>query len=136
VSEELIDRLAVQDVMLNYVRCVDERDDDGYRALFTDDVEVVSMGPGFNSIDEFFPWWKDAVDKYDATQHMLSPTLATIEGDTAKTRTDVQALHFPKGEEGKTLTLWATYKTDMRRVDGDWKICRHELVSRGVKIIP
>ncbi len=65
---------------------------------------------------------------------MLGPMLATVEGDQAQCRTDVQALHYLQGSDSKTLTLWATYKTNMRRIGGDWKISRHELVSRGTRL--
>lgn len=134
MNSDLADRIAVQDVMLRYAATVDEKDYEGYRSLFTDDVRVVGMGPEeMQGIAEYYPWWKDALDKYDATQHLLSPIWAEISGDEAKTRTDVQAVHYPKGEAGVTLTLWATYRTDMRRVDGEWKISRHELLVRGMK---
>lgn len=134
MSSDLADRIAVQDVMLRYAATVDEKDYAGYKALFTEDVQVVGMGPNeMHGIEEYYPWWKEALDKYDATQHMLSPTYAEIAGDEAKTRTDVQAVHYPNGETEITVTLWATYKTDMRRVDGEWKISRHELVVRGMK---
>ena len=134
MSAYLEDRIAVQDVMLRYAATVDEKDYAGYKALFVEDVHVVGMGANeMHGIEEFYPWWKDALDKYDATQHMLSPTYAEISGDEAKTRTDVQAVHYPKGETEITVTLWATYKTDMRRVNGEWKISRHELVARGMK---
>ncbi|MGV0033443.1 MAG: nuclear transport factor 2 family protein [Candidatus Azotimanducaceae bacterium WSBS_2022_MAG_OTU7] len=137
MNSNIEDRIAVQDVMLRYAASVDDKDYDGYRALFVEDVEVVGMGAeAMNGMATFYPWWKDAIDKYDATQHMLSPTLATISGDTAKTRTDVQATHYPKGDSVTTITLWATYKTDMRRVEGEWKISRHELVSRGLQKLP
>jgi len=53
---------------------------------------------------------------------MLGPQLATVAGDTAHCRTDVQALHYLKAEPNKTLTLWATHNADMKRVGGDWKI--------------
>jgi len=131
---DVADRIAVQDVMLRYAATVDEKDYAGYKALFTEDVEVVGMGPNvMHGIEEYYPWWKEALDKYDATQHMLSPTYAEISGDEAKTRTDVQAVHYPNGETEITVTLWATYHTDMRRVGGEWKISRHELVVRGMK---
>ena len=77
-----------------------------------------------------------ALQAYGPTQHMLAPMLATIDGDNADCRTDVQALHYLKEPEGSTLTLWATYRSKMRRIDGTWKIVRHELVSRGTKIDP
>lgn len=134
---DIADRIAVQDVMLHYAATVDEKDYAGYKALFTEDVKVVGMGPNeINGIADYYPWWKEALDKYDATQHMLSPTLATINGDTAKTRTDVQATHYPKGDSTTTITLWATYHTDMTRVGGEWKISRHELVVRGMQQLP
>ena len=44
MSNHLEDRLAVQDVMLRYASTVDEKDYEGYRALFTKDVVVVGMG--------------------------------------------------------------------------------------------
>ena len=86
-----------------------------------------------HGIDEYYPWWKEAIDKYANTQHMLSPTFAEFKEDKAYTRTDVQALHYLKEPEGEILTLWATYETDMKRVNGGWKISRHRLVSRGIR---
>lgn len=130
---ELTDRLAISDVMATYAACVDDRDDAGYRALFTEDVEVVGMGPStFKGIDAWYDYWLAAVDRYEVTQHMLGPTLAKIDGDKAWTRTDVQALHYPVGDPGTRITLWATYRSDMIRTADGWKICRHELVTRGL----
>ena len=42
--EELADRIKVQDVMLRYAATVDEKDYEGYKALFTEDVKVVGFG--------------------------------------------------------------------------------------------
>ena len=61
----------------------------------------------------------------------MSPQLATISGDTASARTDVQALHILKNSDGAIFTLWATYLTDFVRVSDGWKITRHELKIRG-----
>jgi len=128
---DVADRIAVQDVMLRYAAGVDERDADLYRSCFADDVVVVGMGPQpVHGIDAWMDFWNKALERYGATQHMLGPTLATIRGDEASTRTDVQALHVLKKAPETRFTLWATYRTDMRRIDGTWKIVRHELVSR------
>ena len=134
MSQEVADRIAVQDVMLTYTKAVDEKDYELYYSLFTADLEVVGMGAEtIHGLDVFYEWWKKALSAYGNTQHMLGPTLATIEGDYAKTRTDVQAHHYLIDDPEKTLTLWATYYTDMKRGTDGWKICRHELVSRGVR---
>ena len=128
------DRIALQDVMLNYATGVDERDYDRYRACFADDVEILDFGPDpIYGADAWLEYVKKALDQYDATQHMLGPQLATVNGDTAHARTDVQALHYLREPAGSTFTLWATYETDMQRIDGAWKISKHRLVTRGTK---
>lgn len=128
---EVADRIALQDVMLRYAAGVDERDMDLYRGCFADDVVVVGMAPEpVHGADAWMAFVQRALERYGPTQHMLGPTLATLRGDEASTRTDVQALHVLKDAPGTIFTLWATYKTDLRRIDGAWKIVRHELVSR------
>ena len=135
MSNELADRIAVQDVMLRYATGVDERDMEMYRSCFADDVEVYGFGQEtVYGGDNWTDYVKNALEAYGPTQHMWAPMLATIDGDDADCRSDVQALHYLKDQEGATLTLWATYVQKMRRIDGAWKIVRHELVSRGTKI--
>ena len=135
MGDYVADRIGVQDVMLRYAAGVDERDMDLYRSCFADDVEVVGFGEEtVHGVDNWVEYVSNALQRFGPTQHMLSPQLATIDGDTADARTDVQAMHYMKEPEGQTLTLWATYNSKMRRIDGQWKIVRHELVSRGTKI--
>ena len=130
-----LDRIALQDVMLSYAAGVDDRDLDLYRSCFADDVEVFGFGDQpIHGVDAWLDHVKKALERFGPTQHMLGPQLATVDGDSAHCRTDVQALHYLKEPEGSTLTLWATYKSDMRRIDGRWRIVRHELVSRGTKV--
>ena len=130
-----LDRIALQDVMLSYAAGVDERDFDLYRSCFADDVEVFGFGEEtVHGAEAWLAYVKNALERFGPTQHMLGPQLATVNGDNARCRTDVQALHYLKEPEGGILTLWATYKSDMRRIDGRWRIVRHELVSRGTKV--
>ena len=129
------DRIAVQDVMLKYAAGVDERDMDLYRSCFADDVEVHGFGDEtVHGGDAWTDFVIDALKQYGPTQHMLGPMLATIDGDSASCRTDVQALHYMADAPDTTLTLWATYKTDMKKINGEWKIVRHELAPRGTRI--
>ena len=133
-ENNIADRIALQDVMLKYAAGVDERDFDLYASCFMENVEVLDFGEAtINGRDEWVEYVKSALDNYGPTQHMLGPQLATINGDNAHCRTDVQALHYLKQPEGEILTLWATYETDMIRTDEGWKISKHRLVSRGIK---
>ena len=135
MSQEVADRIAIQDVMQRYAAGVDERDMDLYRSCFADDVEVVGFSDGtISGADAWTDYVIGALERFGPTQHMLSPVYAEVNGDEAKARTDVQAMHYMKEPQGQTLTLWATYNSNMQRIDGEWKIVRHELVSRGTKI--
>ena len=129
------DRFALMDVMLSYTKGVDERDMELYRSCFADDVEVVGFGAEvYNGGDEWTAYVIEALKAYGPTQHMLGPQLAHMEGDIAHCRTDVQAHHYLADAPTTTLTLWATYNSDMKKIDGQWKIVRHELVSRGTRV--
>jgi ketosteroid isomerase-like protein len=129
------DRIALMDVMCKYAKGVDERDLALYRSVFADDVVVEGFGPEpVRGADAWTKYVEQALTAYGATQHMLGPQLATVDGDVARCRTDVQALHYLKDQPRTTLTLWATYETEMRRLHGEWKIARHRLVSRGTRV--
>lgn len=133
--QELTDRFAITDVMLKYAAGADERDLDLYRSVFADDAEVVGFGDKpVHGADVWLDYVKGALAGFNATQHMLGPSLITLDGDRAHARTDVQALHYLKDRPDTTLTLWATYETDLQRQSGEWKIVRHELKSRGTRI--
>lgn len=106
-----------------------------YRDCFAKDAEIVGFGGGsIIGADTWTEEVKRKLEAFDATQHLLGPQLVNIEDDNAFTRTDVQALHYLKDKPGDTLTLWAVYLTNYRRLDGKWKITRHELVRRGSRI--
>ena len=124
------DYIALQRVMSTYAAAVDERDRERYAGCFADDVEVVGFGDAhIRGIDDWLHYVWTALERYAATQHLLGPILATVEGDTAHTRSDVQAMHI-LADGGARFTLWATYVTTMRREEDTWKIARHELVVR------
>jgi len=127
------DRIELQDIMLSYAASIDERDRERYAACFCDNVEVVGFGTQtFHGRDVWVNYVWRALESYSATQHLLGPQFATISGDEAHTRSDVQALHFLLDNNAR-FTLWATYKTTMRRNSDRWQISRHELVVRGTR---
>ena len=135
MENTLADRLAMQDILTHYAAGVDDRNFGMYRDCFAKDAETVGFSGGsIIGADTWTEEVKSKLEAFDATQHLLGPQLLYIEDDTAFTRTDVQALHYLKDKPGETLTLWAVYLTNYRRIDGEWKITRHELVRRGTRI--
>ena len=131
---EADDRRQLQDVMLSYAAAVDDRDMARYRACFAEDAEIVGFGEEtVTGADAWTASVESQLDAFSSTQHLMSPQLAAITGDTASARTDVQALHVLRDGNGAMFTLWATYLTDFVRKDDGWKISRHELVIRGTQ---
>lgn len=131
------DRRQLQDVMLSYAAAVDDRDMARYRACFADDVEIVGFGEAVvNGADTWTASVESQLEAFSATQHLMSPQLATLSGDAASARTDVQALHVLKDGDGAMFTLWATYLTNFIRTADGWKIARHELVIRATQQTP
>ena len=128
------DRIALQDVLLRYAAGVDERDFAMYESCFAENVEVLGFGPEpFHGRTAWVAHVKVALERFGPTQHMLGPQLATVDGDHAHCRTDVQAMHYLKEPQGQILTLWATYESDMIRTTEGWKIVRHRLIPRGTR---
>lgn len=131
---EADDRRQLQDVMLSYAAAVDDRDMARYRACFVEEAEIVGFGEEtVTGADAWTASVESQLDAFSSTQHLMSPQLAAITGDTASARADVQALHVLKDSNGAMFTLWATYLTDFVRKDDGWKISRHELVIRGTQ---
>ena len=131
---EADDRRQLQDLMLSYAAAVDDRDLARYRACFAEDAEIVGFGEEtVTGADAWTASVESQLDAFSSTQHLMSPQLASITGDTASARTDVQALHVLKDGNGAMFTLWATYLTDFVRKEDGWKISRHELVIRGTQ---
>ena len=134
---EADDRRQLQDVMLSYAAAVDDRDMARYRACFADDVEIVGFGEAVvNGADIWTASVESQLEAFSATQHLMSPPLATVSDDAASARTDVQALHVLKDGDGAMFTLWATYLTNFIRTADGWKIARHELVIRATQQTP
>lgn len=132
--QEIRDRNAVQDVMGHYARCLDDEAFDEFRELFLPEVEVhgLSTEP-MQGVDAWLLFVEKALAAYAGTQHMLGPPLVELDGDRARARTDLRAIHLSREAGGGIFTVFGTYRTDMVKGDGGWKIARHELKVRTVQ---
>ena len=135
-DQYVADGMGCMDVMAKYAKGVDNRDLELYRRCFSDDVVVTGFGEEtYTGGDEWTAYVKEALEAFGPTQHMMGPQLVDFDDDgVAHCRTDVQAHHYMADAPDTTLTLWATYENDMKKIDGEWKIIRHHLVSRGTRI--
>ena len=129
----LVDRQNLADLLTVYAAAIDEKDIEAMRSLFDPDVEAVGFGrETIRGVDAWIVFVSRQVERFQATQHMLGPQFAEIDGDTAKTRTDLQARHWME-PDGQVFTLWGSYVTQMKRSADGWRITRHGLDVRGTE---
>ena len=134
--EELADRLAVQDVMIKYATSCDRRDMEEYGSCFAEDALITGFGASdFHGRKAWVEYVDKALTRFTGTQHMLGNQRVTLNGDTAKLQTSVQATHFLADRPGTTLTLFATYYDDLVKRDGAWEITNHRLEPVSTQLV-
>lgn len=158
------DERKVQEVLARYVRTTDRRDGKTQGALFTDDATVeIYIKTGS---DAYEPLGEPiiggsgveyAVDNFMAphpeggsSHHTTSDHIIEVDGDGAHMNAqfvvfEVRATSRPEGgwpegafgAQGTVRPIESGYyDTDLRRVDGDWKIIRHRVLHDMPYAIP
>lgn len=126
--EELIDRLAVQDVISRMCVGADRRDWDAVARLFDDPVRLdyTSLQGGEPLTTDprsVVEGWASALDGLKATHHMITNQLIELEGDRARSSAYFQATHVLHAEHGDSRwVLGGRYDAELRRSGGDWRI--------------
>ena len=128
------DELAVCRTLYRFATAIDTRDWAGYRAVFTDEIDLdySSYRPGSAGrfrADDWVARGAALFEGLDATQHCLNNPLVDIDGDTAAITIYVQAEHFLTNRDGDNwYTLGGYYRDRLIRVDGAWLITAKQLV--------
>ncbi|MFJ1975519.1 nuclear transport factor 2 family protein [Streptomyces sp. NPDC087903] len=158
------DERKIQAVLARYVRATDQRDGKTQGALFTDDAIVQSFsktGPG--SYEPVAPPMNGgaaveyAVENYMAphpvggsSHHVTADHIIEVDGDRARVNAQfivfrIQAAARPEGgwaegTFGSQCTVQPIesgyYDTDLRRIDGEWKIVGHRILLDMPYVIP
>ncbi|MCZ4604437.1 nuclear transport factor 2 family protein [Streptomyces sp. Lzd4kr] len=158
------DERRIQEVLARYVRATDQRDGKAQGALFTDDAVVQSFsrtGPGGH--EPVAPPLIGgaavayAVDNYMAphpaggsSHHVTADHIIEVDGDRAHMNAQfvvfrIQAAARPEsgwadgtfGAQGTVQPIESGhYDTDLRRIDGGWKIVAHRILLDMPYVIP
>lgn len=150
------DEREIQEVLARYVRATDRRDGRTQGALFTDDAAVqILVRTGTDSYEAFGePLRGGAGVEYavanlmaphpegGSSHHTTSDHLIDVDGDRAHLNAQFVVFEVrttprpadgpPSGISGARSTVRPVesgyYDTDLRRVDGEWKIVRHSVL--------
>jgi hypothetical protein len=117
----LVDRALLHDLMVEYARCVDDRDWEGWAALFTPDAR---FSEPFGSVDQsrLAEFASRALESYPMTHHMQGNLAIEIDGDTAKMRRYLQSYHMPDPEDlTRHADVGGWFDIIARRTGDGWK---------------
>ena len=133
---------AIRQLKARYFRTLDQKDWDGYRAVFTEDVaiDVSDDAPDgrFTGTDAYLAMLEPVLGSATTVHRGGQPEIA-VDGDTA---TGIWAMEdrlwFP---DGPSLRGWGWYEETYRRTDGGWRIAsmrlrRHRVELDGTVIFP
>lgn len=123
---ELIDRRAIDDLLIRYATAVDTKDWDLYETCFTEDafIDYESAGGIKGKLPEVRSWLEKTLVMFPMTQHVVCNRVIELGGDKATARSVFyNPMGLPQGEERKILFFDGGYYNDkLVRVDGGWRI--------------
>jgi 3-phenylpropionate/cinnamic acid dioxygenase small subunit len=127
-AQLLTDRLDVIDTVYRFAAAIDTRDWAGYRAVFTDEIDVdyTSYRPGSIARMPADDWVGRATRLFpglDASQHSISNPRVALDGDRAVLDCYVRADHSLVDPSGDSMfTIGGKYRMEMARLVDGWRI--------------
>jgi uncharacterized protein (TIGR02246 family) len=118
----LQDRAEITDLVYSFARALDEKDYQGFADLYAEDGHFRT--PRIDPVGKaHLPGHiQGKLEHYRATQHIMSNVQITITGDTATSRSYVQAMHVtdPDTAEGHWL-VGGRYDNEYVRTPDGWR---------------
>ena len=125
----LVDRQAIVDVLNRYARCVDAKAWADLDQVFVPgaDCDFSLLGGDRAPFPEIAEWIDASLAPF-STQHLLSNYEVVVDGDTARSRTYLQAQHKHIGSEPERhLTFGGVYEDELVRTSDGWRIAHRTL---------
>jgi hypothetical protein len=121
--QEMSDRMELQDLMVAYCHAVDRREWDALDAIFTDDATIdYSELVGFRgTLAETKQFLAVSMERVAASQHIISTSEITIQGDRATGRTVCNNPMVLK-PDGHTMFVGLWYRDVFVRTPKGWRI--------------
>lgn len=124
--EDLIDRRAIDDLLIRYATAVDTKDWDLYETCFTEDafIDYESAGGIKGKLPEVRSWLEKTLVMFPMTQHVVCNRVVDVSGDKATARSVFyNPMGLPQGEDRSLLFFDGGYYNDkLVKIDGQWRI--------------
>lgn len=127
-SQEISDRLEIQDLLARYTYAVDTQDWDVLDATFTPDASIDYSGTGgitASSLAEAKQWLAETLPgPFASIMHNLGQMIVDLDGDTATVKAyldNPMRMHDGRGGT-KLVELGAIYHNELVRTPDGWRV--------------
>jgi hypothetical protein len=129
--QHLLDKSALQDLVLRYCRSMDRRDFALARSLYHVDA-LEDRGDIFRGcVDEFIAWLPQVTAQFELTVHRVFNMLFVVEGDRAEGEIYCEAYHRTHQPDAREMIVGGRFLDRYERRNGEWKfIYRTSTVDR------
>jgi len=117
----------ILNLLFSYAQALDEKDWEGYAKLFADDAELILPWGDPVLRAEIAGDTESKLGGFAATHHMSTNQQITVRGETATSRSYVQATHV--AHDKSMWILGGRYENTYRRVGGIWRFAQVRLVT-------
>lgn len=127
----LLDRVAIEQLTIDYCWALDTGRWDDLHAVFTADAVADLGAGGQRGVEEIIERVSSALGPLDDSQHLVTNHQITIDddGETANGRCYVHAQHIRRGDEGDRLFVVAgRYEDRYTRTAEGWRIVERRIV--------
>ena len=114
------DREEVRDLCARYALALDTQDWTALRSVFADDAVMTFAHVGdVHGVGAIADTCREALEKLDASQHLVGTVLPVVDGDTARCTSYFQAQHVRAGDQ---LLVAGRYEDHVSRGQEGWRI--------------
>ena len=125
--QELRDRDAIHELLLAYGRTIDQRDFDGFGALFTEDGEYgANKGPQAIAAGMRSTFAANPLGLREPNFHVFFNETINVEGDRA-TANSMSFYVAPDDLGGYRIAMMAAYDDELVKVGKEWKFSRRRI---------
>jgi hypothetical protein len=134
-ERRVADRLDVIEATVRMLWHADRREWDRLRSVLAEEVtlDYTSLNGGEAatlSCDQVISAWAGMLGNLDATQHLVSNHLVSIDGDTASCTAAFQATHLLANPHGGPIwTLGGHYEFGLARTAEGWQITSVQMIA-------
>jgi hypothetical protein len=137
--EDLVDRMAIADVVAGLAHAQDDQDWAALRGLFADEVVLdlsthhFGRPPTTMAAADLVELARGVLAGFDCTHHAASNLVVQLSGDEAECRTHVVAYHHVPAESGVVdhCTMRGYWRLELRKFSGRWLITHWAVMRTG-----